>query len=298
MMKVVVIVFALIAGLGLAAAACNSTSSQNKNRALEHRYALRGKVISIDKQQRQIVVDHEDIPGFMAAMAMPYSVKEPFILSQVSPADQISADVVVNGSEYWLEKVTIVKKADPNAAASSSPPQVHPPRPGDVVPDFVLVNQDGKQIHLADFRGESVLLTFIYTRCPLPDFCPAMSARFSVIEEKLQKNKEAIGKTHLLSISFDPRHDTPKVLYDYGSSYLEGSGKQDFHHWEFAAPPEESLKDVAAFFGLIYLPDENQIAHSMSTAIISPDGKIYKWYGGNDWQTSEVMTDLINSSGH
>lgn len=292
------ILLALVVVAGFVSTGCKTGLSQDKNRSLERRYALRGRVISIDKQAGQIVVDHEDIPGFMAAMAMPYPVKAPFLLNKVSSADQITAEVVVNGSQFWLENITVVKKADRDAATAASQPQVRPPRAGDVVPDFVLVNQDGKQIHLSDFRGESVLVTFIYTRCSLANFCPAMSARFSVIEERLQKNKEAIGKTHLLTISFDPRHDTPKVLHDYGYSYLEGSGEREFHHWEFAAPPESSLKDVAAFFGLIYLPDENQIAHSMSTAIISPEGKIYKWYGGNNWQTSEVMTDLLSSIGN
>jgi protein SCO1/2 len=283
----------LICGVFLFAVACG-----NSNEPVEQRYHLQGKVISIDKQNQEIEVDHKEIPGFMGAMSMPYPVKTPFVLNQVSPGDQITADVVLSGGKYWLENVVVVKKADPNAPPPpGSPPQVHEPQPGDVVPNFMLLNQDGKQIHLADFRGESVLLTFIYTRCPLADYCPAMSTRFSVIEEALQKNKQALGKTHLLSISFDPEHDSPKALHDYGSGFLQGAGDKDFRHWEFAVAPESNLKDVAAFFGLAYMPDQGQFTHSMSTAIISPNGKIYKWYGGIEWQTSDVMKDLLGSIG-
>jgi protein SCO1/2 len=284
---------ALLACAALFAAACGGPSQPP-----EQHYHLEGKIEAIDRQHQQLLVDHKEIPGFMDAMAMAYSVKTPLVLDQVSVGDQITADLVVSGTLHWLENIKVVKKADPNAApASPTPPQVREPQPGDDVPNFVLLNQDGKQIHLADFHGQSVLLTFIYTRCPLADYCPAMSTRFSVIEEALQKNKQALGKTHLLSISFDPKNDSPKVLRAYGTGYLQGAGEKDFRHWEFAVAPKSNLKDVAAFFGLAYMPDEKQFVHSMSTAIISPSGKIFKWYGGIDWQTSDVMKDLLSSIG-
>jgi protein SCO1/2 len=282
----------LIFGVAVFAASCGNSAKQ-----MGQRYHMEGTVVTVDRQNQELEVNHKEIPGFMGAMTMPYPVKTPFVLNQVSVGDQIKADVVVSGSQYWLENVTVVKKADPNAPAPAAPPEVHEPQPGDVVPDFVLLNQDGKQIHLADFHGESVLLTFIYTRCPLADYCPAMSTRFSVIEEALQNNKQALGKTHLLSISFDPKHDSPKVLRDYGLGFLAGAREKDFRHWEFAVAPESNLKDVAAFFGLVYMPDEDQFTHSMSTVIISPGGKIYKFYGGKDWQTSDVMKDLLTSTG-
>jgi protein SCO1/2 len=282
----------LILGVAFLAVACGNSTKQTGQR-----YHMEGKVVTVDRQNQALEVDHKEIPGFMGAMTMSYPVKTPFVLNQVSVGDQITADVVLSGGKYWLENVTVVKKADPNAPAPAAPPEVHEPQPGDVVPDFVLLNQDGKQIHLADFHGESVLLTFIYTRCPLADYCPAMSTRFSVIEEALQNNKPALGKTHLLSISFDPKHDSPKLLRDYGLGFLAGAREKDFHHWEFAVAPESNLKDVAAFFGLVYMPDEDQFTHSMSTVIISPSGKIFKFYGGKDWQTSDVMKDLLSSIG-
>jgi protein SCO1/2 len=282
----------LILGVAVLAASCGNSTKQSGQR-----YHMEGTVVSVDRQNQEIEVNHKEIPGFMGAMTMPYPVKTPFVLNQVSAGDQITADVVVSGSQYWLENVTVVKKADPNAPAPAAPPEVHEPQPGDVVPDFALLNQDGKKIHLADYHGESVLLTFIYTRCPLADYCPAMSTRFSVIEEALQNNKAALGKTHLLSISFDPKHDSPKLLRDYGLGFLAGAREKDFRHWEFAVAPESNLKDVAAFFGLVYMPDEDQFTHSMSTAIITPSGKIYKFYGGKDWQTSDVIKDLLSSTG-
>jgi len=283
----------LVSGVLFFAAACGNSSKQP-----EQRFHLEGTVVSIDRQQQELVVDHKDIPGFMGAMTMPYPVKPPFVLNQVSAGDQITADVIVSGNQYWLENVTVAKKVNPNAAPPAPPPpQVREPQPGDTVPDFALVNQDGKKIHLQELQGKSVLLTFIYTRCPLPDFCPAMSTKFSVIEEALAHNKEAFGKTHLLSISFDPKHDTPGVLRAYGAGYLQGAGEMDFSHWEFTVVPEDDVKEIAAFFGLAYMPDEDKFVHSLSTAIIAPNGKIYRFYAGKDWQTSAVLKDLVASTG-
>jgi protein SCO1 len=139
------------------------------------------------------------------------------------------------------------------------------------------------------------LLTFIYTRCPLSDYCPLMSTNFALTEEALGKNRQAYSKTHLLSISFDPKYDTPKVLREYGEAYLQKNGKRAFQHWEFASAPSTEMKEIARFFGLFYEEEKGQIVHSMSTTITSPEGKIYRWYHGNDWKSSDVLNDLASS---
>jgi protein SCO1 len=289
-----VIAPALLMCIGLVSS-CNTTPNQGSDQTQERRFALKGKIISIDEQQQQIVVDHEAIPGFMGAMAMPYPVSDAQVLDSLAPGDEIRADLVVRNGSPTLEKIVVIKKSGGTPASPGSG-GLHP-QTGDVVPDFVFLNQDGKRIHLRDFRGQSVLLTFIYTRCPLADFCPAMNIRFSAIEEEIRKSINARKKTHLLSVSFDPQHDTPKVLRDYGLAYLHGSGENDFRHWEFAVAPESDLKNVAAFFGLTFIPDKNKFAHSMSTAIISPGGKIVKWYGEHDLQTSDILKEFLNSIG-
>lgn len=282
---------ALLAGVSLVLGACGNPS-KIQTQGQQQRYQLHGKVVSIDKQQGQVVVDGDAIPGFMAAMAMPYPVKDAHSLDQLAPGDEIRAEVVVGDGPARLENIVIVKKA---GAAAAPVTQWHEPQPGEAVPDFTLVDEDGKRISLRQFRGKTILLTFIYTRCPLPDFCPLMSTNFSLIEEQLLKNPREFAKTHLLSISFDSKYDTPGVLQKYGEGYLQAAGETKFRHWEFAVAPPDEMQKMAKFFGLVVQEEQGQIVHSLSTAIITPGGKIYKWYHGNDWKSSDVLNDLLGS---
>jgi len=185
------------------------------------RYTLKGKVISVDKNTGTANIDGEAIPGFMDAMIMPYTFKPPATIDQLQPGDSITADVVVDSDKYWLENVKVTEHSP--APAEKPAAAVHIPQPGDAVPDFKLVNQNGKNISLHQYRGQTVLLALIYTRCPFPDFCPRVSHEFSAIDQKVRADPGRYGKTHLLSISFDPAHDTPKVLRAYGFSSRTGN---------------------------------------------------------------------------
>lgn len=252
------------------------------------RYHLRGTVVSVDPSHAQLVVSHGEIPGFMSAMTMGYAVRDQRALAGLSPGDEITADVVVQNTDSWLENIVIVKKAD-------RPPQaltpVRPPEPGEVVPDFSFINQYGRKEHLSEFHGKAVLLTFIYTRCPLPDYCPRMNLNLAEINLALSKHKQLYAATHLLSVSFDPQHDTPSVLRTYGADFTAHTDPK-FHHWEFVAVPSRELRQVAQFFGLSYWQEGTQIVHSMSTTLVAPNGCVYRWYGGNSWQPVDVLTNL------
>ena len=268
------------------------TACRGPNQTQVRRYHLKGTVVQVDKAQQHLVVNHEEIPGFMGAMTMPYPVVDAQTLEKLSPGDQITADVVVTPSEIHLENVIVVKKSD----GKTLPPgaQLQPSDQGATVPDFALVNQDGKHIRLAHYRGKSVLLTFIYTRCPLPDYCPLMTHNFAEIEKTIEKTPGLYAKTHLLSVSFDSQYDTPKVLRNYARAFVTDRGQQTFGHWEFATIPTAEKNDVTRFFDVFVTQEQGQITHSMSTAIISPDGRIYKAYNGNDWKPADVLADLTS----
>ena len=268
--------------LGVFVAGCGSPQTQ------ERRFALRGTVVSIDRPQQRIVVDHQDIPGFMAAMAMPYPVAEPSLLDAAAPGDQITADVVVTDTSARLENIVVVKKAEPTPGGNLRPSQ-----PVEKAPNFQFVNQDGKRIQLDQYRGKAVLLTFIYTRCPLADYCPLASHNFAQIEQALAKNPAAYAKTHLLSISFDSDYDTPEVLRNYSRAFM---AKPAFDHWEFATIPKASRAEVARFFNLFLVEEEGQFTHSMKAALIAPDGTIQRWYSGNEWKPAEVLAELTESA--
>lgn len=278
-------------GLCISLTACSPQKEPPAPQA--HRYELKGKVVSIDRSKQQLVVDHGDIPGFMAAMTMPYPVKDANLLNDLAPGDQITAQVVVSNDSVWLENIVVVKKG--TGAESRPASRFHAPEEGEEVPIFELVNQDGKKIQLDRYRGKAVLLTFIYTRCPMPDFCPLVTRNFAEIEKALAKEPAKYSKTHLLSISFDPKNDTPQALRKYGEKFAPENGKHTFDHWEFAVAPEAKVEEIAKFFGLLYKDDKGLLLHNLSTAIISSDGKIYKWYTGNEWKAAELLKDLSSS---
>jgi len=266
-----------------------------KQSSTGRRYEFSGKVVSVDKTNRTATIAHEDIKGYMPAMTMEFRFKDDWPLAVLVPGDQITGTLVVDGISSWIEEPVIAKEAvaDPNAKASDG---LVEPRPGDEVPDFHLVNQDGRQIQLSQYRGKAVLITFVYTRCPLPDYCTLMSNNFHEIDQELQKQPDLYAGTHLLSVSIDPEYDSPSVLRSYGAAHTERYGEEKFDHWEFAAGSAVEVKSIAQFFGMRYFHDiqsgQDQIIHSLRTAVIGPDGKLVKLYRGNDWKPAQIVDDL------
>jgi protein SCO1/2 len=264
------------------------------------RYDLQGKVVAVDKEKRKITVKHEEIKGYMEAMTMDFPlVKESeWALNELAPGDGIGAELVVTNDGYWLEKIAISQaprdeKGKPVSIETSNP-QV-----GKEVPDFKLINQDGKNISFNQFRGKILALTFIYTRCPIPNYCPLMSINFSDLEKELRKSPELTEEVRLLSITMDPEYDTPEVLKKYGMGYFGKDTKPSFDIWQLAvAAPQETLA-IGKFFGLSYLKDENnkdQIIHNLQTAVIDTDGKVFIIYPGNGWKPKDILQDIQNLS--
>ena len=265
------------------------------------RYPFTGRIISIDAQAESANIEGDLIQGFMEPMAMSYKIKPASMLRQLSPGDSISADVVVvdhdprdesADSDYWLENLKVTGHAAQPPA--TSPKAFHMPSPGEEVPDFAFTDQDGRHISLHQFRGKMLMVTFIYTHCPFPDFCPRMSSNFAEIYKQLGSNA-SLADTQLLSVSFDPEHDTPKVLRDYGFSVAHTHNAALFHRWQFAAPKAADLPKIADFFALTVKPEGGLITHNLSTAVIGPDGKIVKWYHGGDWQVSDLIKDAVDA---
>lgn len=256
-------------------------------------YKLRGKVVSTDVANGIVTVDHQAIPGFMEAMTMPYQLKDPSIASDLHPGDVITADVLVSkksADEIKLDNIVVIAQGKPDYL-----PKIlyHVPAPGDAVPDFTLRNQDGRAIHLDQFRGRYLLITFIYTRCPLPNFCPLVTHNFAVINQQLQAVPALYARTHLLSVSFDPDHDSPARLRAYGATYIGSDAKGAFSHWDFATAPKPQLLKMAKYFdvGLTYEAD-GSITHTLSTTLIDPHGKVAQFYPGNAWTPQQVVADL------
>jgi len=276
----------LFVALCLGFASCGRSGS-------EKRFDLKGKVLVVEPDKRLVTVSHDDIKGYMPAMTMPFTVPSESDLKILAPDDQITATLVVDGSQAWLEDLIITRQS---ANPSSAMPGVVMAKEGDEVPNFTLRNQDNREIRINNYRGKTLLLTFIYTRCPVPEYCTLMSDNFAQIERALGQDPQVYEKTHLLSISIDPAYDTPEVLRSYGAAHTERYEKETFSHWEFAGGTSEQVKDIAQFFGLTYFPDKDQIIHALRTVIVSPEGKVAKVYTGNDWKPEEVLEEMKKSA--
>lgn len=285
---------ALLASVALAGCHTSTQPAAPASQASNFKtYHLRGKVVGTDPATGEVNVDGAAIPGYMDAMTMPYKLKNPGILGELHPGDMITADVLVSqGSDgtVLLDHIVVIAQAKPDYKPTV---QYHVPASGDQVPDFALRNQDDRAIHLEQFRGKALLITFIYTRCPLPNFCPLVTHNFAVINKSLQGNPALYSKIHLLSISFDPDHDTPARLKAYGAQYIGSDSKSAFSHWDFATASKPELKKMALYFdvGITYGPDDS-ISHTLSTTLIGPHGKVAQFYPGNDWTPKQVIGDV------
>jgi len=257
-------------------------------RSNEKRFELKGKIVAVEPEKHQVTVSHEDIKGYMPGMTMPFTVRDRIDLKELGPNDTLTATLVVDGSHTWLEDL-IVTRVSTDASAM---PAVVIAKEGDEVPNFTLRNQNNREVHIRDYRGKALLLTFIYTRCPIPDFCALMSDNFAQIDRALGQEPALYEKTHLLSISIDPAYDTPEVLKSYGAAHTERYENETFAHWEFAGGTTEQVKKIAEYFGLTYFPDKDQIIHALRTVIVSPEGKVVKIYSGNDWKPEEVVEEM------
>jgi protein SCO1/2 len=256
-------------------------------------YRLRGKVIRTDSAKGEVTLNHDAIPGFMDAMTMPYKLKDPAILGELHPGDVLTADLLVSpdpNADVLLDHLVVIAQAKPDYKPAVT---YHVPAPGDVVPDFKLRDQDGRTIHLAQFKGNALLITFIYTRCPLPNFCPLVTRNFAQMKKELEASAGLLAKTQLLSVSFDPDHDTPERLRAYGAQYIGSDAPSALEHWDFAVPDKPVLFEMARFFdvGITNGPDET-LTHTLSTTLVGPDGKVARFYPGNEWTVQQVMNDV------
>jgi protein SCO1 len=252
--------------------------------APERRFSLKGNVISVDKEHRQATIAHEEIKGFMEAMTMPFTVKEDWALEALAAGQSVEATLVVQADRSWIEGLRISKTEPAPEPVNTAAPLGR----GSKVPNFGLLNQDGKPIKLSQYRGRPLLLTFIFSRCPLPEFCPLTSKNFAEIYRNLPSLPPS-KKPHLLTISFDTEYDTPAVLRDYARRYMN---PLSFTDWEFATGSMDQIKEITTYFGLILRKESGQIVHSLVTALIGPDGKLVHLYLRNEWKPTDVLADL------
>ncbi len=256
-------------------------------------YDLRGQVTSIYSMKNEITIRHEKIPGFMPAMTMPFKVKDIMLLEKRRPGDFIEAKLVITDKEAYL--INIVKTGFeelliPTETFQNSTNAVTQLRKGDFLPDVTFIDQDNSPQNFNEYLGKQLILTFIYTRCPLPNFCPLMDLRFQSLQKTILKNKDLKATTRLFSISFDPEFDTPKILKQYGDEL-----KADYEIWSFLTGEKDVILNFAEHFGILVINNESspeEIVHSLRTVIVNTSGRLVKIYHGNEWTSEDIWEEI------
>jgi protein SCO1/2 len=275
-------------------ALCNLSSSALAAKS----YAARGIVLKVDQPHRSLVVSCDAIPGYMAAMAMPFTVRDAKELEGLTAGAAIEFNLVVDQTSSRIEEIRARPyentEQDPLSARRlklvagfAGPPPAPEVQTGDRVPDFTLIDQNRQRVSLSQFKGQVVAVTFIYTNCALPDFCYRLSTNFSRLQKRFtgRMGRDLI----LLTITFDPAHDTPEVLKKYGAIW-----NADAKGWRLLSGPKPDVDKVCGMFGISFWPDEGLMTHSLHTLLIDRNGVLTANLEGNKF-TADQLSDLVQT---
>jgi protein SCO1/2 len=252
------------------------------------RYPIEGQLLGVQLDTGQVVLKHGEVVGFMDAMTMPFPVDDRAAIRERRPGDLVAATLVVEPGRYYLEDLRFLGTAPlPAAAARPVAEGVHIVGPGDLAPVTELTDHTGRPVSLTHWAGSAGVVTFIYTRCPLPDFCPLLDRRFGEVQTAAAADATLRGRVRLLSVSFDPEVDTPQVLAAHAARVGAGPA------WRFATAPAATVDRFAAEFGVNVIREADRtITHNLRTAVIGPDGRVVAAYSGNDWSADTLVADL------
>lgn len=252
-------------------------------------YETRGVVRGFSPDRQIVEIEHETIPDFMPSMTMPFSSRNPKEIVNLGVGDAIAFRMIVTKRDFWIDRIRKVDRnevqvAEPNAAPPQTTNQSARLRDGDEMPVFSLTNQNGERVRLDTFRGRPFVLTFVFTRCPIPNFCPRMSSNFAELQGAIKTGTGPVAQTRLLSISLDPTFDGPSVLKEYGKHL-----QFDSFIWTFATGSETETNALTEAFSVYRKTEGGTISHGLATVLIDKNGRIDKIWRGNGWTISEVV---------
>ena len=280
--------FALILVAALAGFACRAPAPAPRT------FELKGQILAIDQARQEITVNHADIPGFMPAMTMPYKVRDANLLKGRTPGELIGATLVVEESDAYLQSIRHVGVAalpDERPAARA----MGLLGVGEAVRDGELVDSSGVRRSLGDWRGQVLAVTFVYTRCPLPDFCPLIDRHFAAVQEQVRSSSDLQGRVHLVSVTLDPDYDTPAVLLRHA-----GRLKADPAVWSLLTGSREQIETFASQFGVSVVRENAQpseLVHNLRTAVIDGNGRLVTMLSGGEWEPAALIAEIRNARG-
>ena len=260
-------------------------------------FSVRGTVVELKPENRTAVIRHERIPGYMNAMTMPFNVRDTNELAQLKPGDQINFRLVVTDNESSIDHITKTGRdaappastLSPSASVTTNTPV--PPSGAHPLMTYSFTNQFGTAVTLADFRGQALAITFFFTRCPIPDYCPRLSKNFEEASAKLASMSDAPTNWHFISVTIDPKFDTPPVLAGYAKRY-----HADAKHWTFLTGPSDKIADLARESGVTFEPEKGLFNHNFRTLIIDPAGKLQMSFPVSGNISDGIVTELLKAA--
>jgi protein SCO1 len=251
-------------------------------------YELTGQILAVDTARNEVLIKHESIRNFMPAMTMPFMVKDPSLLAGREPGDLVTATLVVGETSAHLSSLTRTgyAKLEAPPVVSDSPRVL---MPGEPVADALLVDQQEQARPFSSFKGHRVAITFMFTRCPLPDFCPLMDRNFVAVQNTI-KGAADMRDVRLITMTLDPEFDTPAVLSRHAARL-----KADPAIWSFVTGEPKTAADFARQFGIYTERDLGtgaNLTHNLRTAVVDADGRMVKVHSGNDWTPADLVADL------
>lgn len=252
-------------------------------------------VVASGLQNGTIRIAHEDIPGFMPAMTMPFYVSDPAEAAALQPGDVVEFKFTV-GEQSRASAFKVLRRAvhSSSSVAAQTPPAAAAQKrlkKGDVLALPALTTQAGAPLSPSYFDEGYTVLTFVFTRCPVPEFCPLMMKRFQELGKQLDAQPDRASRTRLLVVTIDPEHDTPEVLRKYG----EALGA-DFGRWTFVTGDPAAIGTLEKAFAVRVEPNAGSLDHTLATAVLAPGGRVVEIFRGNGWKTGEVL-DALKAAG-
>lgn len=276
----------LIVGLALLGIVSCSKPSETTDSNLQS-FEVKGVLLRVEDEGRTLIIDHEKIPGYMGAMTMPFRLKDLSESEKAQPGDEISFTYKVAELESWVEGIEPTGKTRELKSPSAPPdPTNKLLKVGDLFPDFSLSDENGGPVQLNDYRGMVVALTFIFTRCPVPEYCPAMMRNFSSVEKLLNADPVAANNFKLLTVSFDSDYDTPEVMKAYGEQFGKSS-----NNWSLLTSPEtKDIRSLGESVGLMFGKNDTAIyTHNLRTVVMDAQGHIAKIFTDESWKPEELV---------
>lgn len=276
--------------------ACRPRTESEPAPEPSHRtYSVTGMVLSLKPLAKEVVVEHEDIPGFMNAMTMLFSVRDTNELAGLIPGEQITFKMIVTDDDAWIEdveKTGVAENIIPKGSGISIARDVEPLKVGDALPDYDFINEQGQAVSLSQFKGNALVLSFLFTRCPMPQYCPLTAKKLAETQNQLSMAVNGPTNWHILAITIDPEFDTPERLKQFGETH---GFKPE--RWSLLTGERIDITALGEQFGLTFWTEDGTINHNLRTVVVGADGTIRTNIVGNEWKVETLVGEVVEAAG-